>query len=49
MSNTTQSPYLRLKRDFALRGWKGLPYALADRRTGAVYLLASLLRRVRTL
>jgi len=31
-----RSPYIRLKRDFALRGWKGLPYALSDRRTGAV-------------
>ena len=29
-----QSPYIRLKRDFVLRGWKGLPYALVNRRTG---------------
>ncbi|MBQ3301408.1 MAG: radical SAM protein, partial [Eggerthellaceae bacterium] len=30
------SPYILLKRGFSLRGWKGLPYALADRSTGAV-------------
>ena len=30
------SSYIRLKRDFVLRGWKGLPYALVNRRTGAV-------------
>lgn len=32
----TRASYIRLKRDFALRGWKGLPYALVNRRTGAV-------------
>ena len=32
----SRSPYIRLKRPFALRGWKGLPYALVNRRTGAV-------------
>ena len=31
-----KSPYIRLKRNFVLRGWKGLPYALVDRRTGWV-------------
>ena len=32
----TDSPYILLKRGFSLRGWKGLPYALVERGTGAV-------------
>jgi len=32
----TRSHYIRLKRDYALRGWKGLPYALVNRKTGVV-------------
>ena len=32
----TNSSYIRLGHDFALRGWKGLPFALVNRRTKAV-------------
>lgn len=32
----TRSSYIRLEHDFALRGWKGLPYALVNRQTGVV-------------
>lgn len=35
----SHQPYLRLKRDFVLRGWEGLPYALVYKQTGAVHFM----------
>jgi radical SAM protein with 4Fe4S-binding SPASM domain len=32
--------YVRLKDEYALRGWKGLPYGLADTKSGAVTFLS---------